>query len=322
MALTVSKIKHVLTSDVDITQSFDCKTLDEYVNTCVTASNDVLQSAVPQGFSDFTRDILQHVMEGLRSAHKSIRKLLRDEPSASSVDAMTIARLQLEALYSFCFLLQDTNNVSRFLKSGWKKQYIRFLLEREECKNIPRFDDFINKEGIQHHEKMRIFLNVSDAEKLTIESEELGTTMPAGIKKEVIPGFPTPAKIIDKIANPDQKSMLERLYPEYQWLCSFAHGDQNASFFRAVLDERSPQAKFIDPEKRADLFQRQIAEPSLLYSAICAVQAATEVAAIYPHDVELTVRVTNAWSGLSRFTLLSSSVWERRAKKILPLISI
>jgi hypothetical protein len=322
MKLTVNKIKHVLDSDIDVTQSFDCKTLDEYVNTCITAAKDALQSAVPPGFSEFNRDILQNLMEGLRSAHNSIRKLLKDEPSASSVDVMTIARVQLEALYSFCFLLQNANNVSHFLKSGWKKQYIRFLLEREECKNIPRFDKFINTEGIQLHEKMRIFLNVSDAEKLTIESEELGTAMPAGIKKEAISGFPTPAKIINKITDPDQKSMLERLYPEYQWLCSFAHGDQNASFFRVVLDERSAHAKFIDPEKRADIFQRQIAEYSVLYSAICAVQTATEIAAIYPNDVELMVKVSAAWTGLSKLSFISRSVWERRAKKILPLISI
>jgi hypothetical protein len=320
--LRVSEIKHILTEDVDVTQRFDVKILDEYVNTCVTAAKDALQSAVPPGFSDFNRDILQHMIEGLRSAHESIRKLLREEPSASSVDAMTIARLQVETLYSFCFMLQDAKNVSLFLKGGWKKQYIRFLMMREEWINIPRSFEFLNMDGVQYHEKTRKLLGVSDAEKLTIESEELGTTMPTGIEKEVIRGFPTPGKIIDKIVNPDQKSMLERLYPEYQWLCSFAHGDQNASFCRTVLDQRSPQAKLIDPEKRADLFQRHIAEDSVLYSAISAVQAATELAVIYPHDVELMVKVSTAWSGLTKFTLLSRSVWERRAKKILPLISV
>jgi len=320
--LRVSEIKHILTGDVDVTQRFDVKILDEYVNTCVTAAKDALQSSVPPGFSDFSRDILQHVLEGLRSSHKSIRKLLRDEPSASSVDALTIARLQVETLYSFCFMLQDAKNVSLFLKSGWKKQYIQFLMIREESINIPRFDEFANRSGVQSQESLRRFLGVSDQEKSTIECEELGTAMPMGLKKESIAGFPTPAKIIGKIVNPDLKSMLERLYLEYQWLCSFAHGDQIATFFRTVLDERSPSAKFIDSEKRADLFQRQIAEPSVLYSTICAVQAATELVVIYPHNVELMVKVSTAWSGLSTFTLQSRSVWERRAKKILPLISI
>lgn len=324
MALTVSKIKHVLDSDsdVDVTQSFDCKTLDEYVNTCVTAAQNALQNAVPQGFSDFSRDVLLRLMEGLRSAHQSIRTLLRDGPSASSVDAMTVARLQLESLYSFCFLLQDENNLYLFLKNGWKREYINFLLMREECKNIRRFDDFVNRDGIQSLDHKRKLIRVTDAEKLTIECKELGTGMPAGIQEETIADFPTPGRIISRIVNPDQKSMLERLYPEYQWLCSFAHGGETASFFRTVLDERSPQAKFITHEKRADLFQQHIAEHSVLYSAICAVQIATEIVVIYPYDVELMVKVANAWSGLSKFTLLSRSVWERRAKKILPLISI
>lgn len=320
MDLTVNRIKHVLNSDVDITQRFDVKILDEYVNTCITAAQSALQNAVPQGFSDFPRDVLLRVMEGLRSAHQSIRTLLRGGPSASSVDAMTVARLQLESLYSFCFLLQDENNVYLFLKGGWKKEYIRFLLMREECINIRRFDDFVNKSGIEALDHKRKMIHVTDAEKRTIESKQLGTKMPTGIQEESIAEFPTPGRIIGRIVNLDQRSMLERLYPEYQWLCSFAHGGETASFFRTVLDERSPQARFVTSEKRDDLFQQQIAEHSVLYSAISAVSVATEVAAIYPHDVELFAKVTYAWSGLSEFTLLSRSVWERRARKVLPLI--
>lgn len=320
MELTVSEIKHVLDSDVDITQRVDVRILDEYVNTCITAAQSALQNAIPPGFSDFPRDVLLRVMEGLRSAHQSIRKLLRDGPSASSVDAMTIARLQLESLYSFCFLLQSEKNVYFFLKSGWKKEYIQFLLMREECINIRRFDDFVYRGGIQALDHKRKLIHVTDAEKLTIECKQLGTRMPTGTQEETIAEFPTPRRIINRIVNSDQRSMLERLYPEYQWLCSFAHGGETASFFRTVLDERSPQARFTTSEERADIFQSQIAERSALYSTMSAVQVATEVAAIYPHDVELLAKVTNAWSGLSKFTLLSRSVWERRAKKVLPLI--
>jgi hypothetical protein len=320
--LTVSKIKHVLNSDIDVDQRFDVKILDVYVNTCITAAQNALQSAVPQGFSDFHRDVLQRVMEGMRSSHESIRKLLRDDPSASSVDAMTVTRLQLETLYTFCFLLQDTYNVSHFLKSGWKKRYIRILLMREEYTNIPRFDEYLNGRAALNLDQMRKLIGVTDAEKLTIDSDELGSEMPAGIKKERIARFPTPREIIDKVEKLDQKSMLERLYPEYQWLCSFAHGDENASFFRTALEKRTPELKDLAPEARADMYQQQIAEPAVLYSAICAVQVATEVAAIYPGDLELMVKVTTAWSGLTKFTLISRSVWERRAKNILPLISV
>jgi hypothetical protein len=114
--------------------------------------------------------------------------------------------------------------------------------------------------------------------------------------------------------------MLERLYPEYQWLCSFANGDMAASIFRTALDGRTPASRRPSAEVREDIFQRYIAGDSVLYSAICAVRVATEVAAIYRGDIELMVKITDAWAKLNKFTFLARSVWERRASKVLPLI--
>jgi hypothetical protein len=182
--LSVSRIKHVLTADIDITQSYDVKDLDKFVNTCITAAQNALRSAIPPGFSDFPRDMLESVLEGMRSTHQSIRRLLKGEISASSVDALAITRLQLETLYSFCFLLQDADNVSLFLKSAWKKQYIRFLLMREECINISRFDEYVTTHGAQGLDQMRKRIGVTDAEKLTIDSEQLGVPMPSGIMQK------------------------------------------------------------------------------------------------------------------------------------------
>ena len=192
--LTVSNIKHVLTADIDITQGYDVKVLDEYVNTCITATQNALRSALPPGFSEFSRDTLESVLEGMRSAHESIRRLLKGEISASAVDALAIARLQLETLYSFCFLLQDANNVSLFHKSAWKKQYIRFLLMREEYVNISRFDEYLTTHGVHGLDQMRKRIGVTDAEKLTIDSEQLGIPMPSGIVQENIVNFFLPPK--------------------------------------------------------------------------------------------------------------------------------
>jgi len=57
-----------------------------------------------------------------------------------------------------------------------------------------------------------------------------------------------------------------------------------------------------------------------MYSAIAAVQVATEVAAIYPEDVDRLAEVSKAWSFLVRHSLLAMPVWELRAKTVLPLI--
>ncbi len=101
MRLKVRNVKHVLTRDIDVSRSVDVKTLDGFVFTCVSSARDALQSALPPGFSDFERDQLSLVVEGLRYGHLSIRKLLAGDRSASAVDALTIARLQVETLYTF-----------------------------------------------------------------------------------------------------------------------------------------------------------------------------------------------------------------------------
>lgn len=116
--------------------------------------------------------------------------------------------------------------------------------------------------------------------------------------------------------------MLERLYPEYQYLCSFAHGDSEAAFFRAVSDPQSALQSAVPSGQIEDFYQRQVLEMPRIYSAIAAVQAATEVAAIYPAQIDLLAAVTKAWATLARFSLLAVPVWEIRAKTVLPLVRL
>ena len=88
------------------------------------------------------------------------------------MDALPIARLQLETLYTFCFLLQSAENVRLFLKNNWKKKYIRFLLEREERRNLQRFDEFYMRTGQSLIDMLQGLSSVSDEERQTIEQDE------------------------------------------------------------------------------------------------------------------------------------------------------
>jgi hypothetical protein len=58
----------------------------------------------------------------------------------------------------------------------------------------------------------------------------------------------------------------------------------------------------------------------LIYSALSMVQAATEIAAIYPTNVELLAKVTSAWTRLLEWTLSAAPIYEIRAKTILGVI--
>ena len=111
--------------------------------------------------------------------------------------------------------------------------------------------------------------------------------------------------------------MLKRLYPEYQFLCSFAHGANEAALFRTVTNPRSPTRHFIEKWKSEDLWQRQIAEPAITYSALSCLCIGTEIYAANPSDFELAGVLTNAWNLLADVSLLGKAIWSIRAKAAL-----
>ena len=82
--------------------------------------------------------------------------------------------------------------------------------------------------------------NVSEAERLTIEYEELETAPPAGFVREPIRNVPTPGGVLEELPPGPKRAMLERLYIENQDLCAYAHGRPIAAFNKTVFDERSP----------------------------------------------------------------------------------
>lgn len=321
MRVTVKDIVHPITQDVDVTQSIGVGEVDALVFRCIVAAKDALQTLPPTGFSEYERDHLVAVIEGLRQSHLAIRKLLSGDQGGWGVDALAIARLQLEMVYTLCFLLQRPDNLRLFLKNSWKKKYIRFLLQREEHRSLPRFDDYYLRQGLTTLNALQRKSFVTDDERITIELDELGAASGRSPQPIRIATFPTPRGIIDQILNPTQVKLLKRLYPEYQFLCSFAHGDAEAAAFRAISDTRSPVRHFFTDEQRQDFYQRQVCEMPVTYSVISSVQVATEIAALYPGALKLLVEVSEAWTLLLKFTLLAAPLWEIRAKAVLPLIS-
>lgn len=247
MKLTIESIKHVLQheADIDPTATLDVGIIDESVFGCNMAAQDALESAVPTGFNAFERDHLKLLIDGQRHGHLTIRQLLRGEQNASAVDALPIARLQLEVLYSLCFMLQGGQNVRAFLKSGWKKKYIRFLLQREEHGHLPRFVEYFTETAQPWMDQLQVLSSVTEDEKRTIEEEQLGSSPGPAFASTPIRNFPLPMGVIEKCVDLNQKQMLMRLYPEYQFLCSFAHGDSWAAEFRAISDPRSPLQRFV-----------------------------------------------------------------------------
>src|SRR5580704_2720707 len=91
---------------------------------------------------------------------------------------------------------------------------------KEETKLLPRYQPSDTPE-LQRLVMLGQRFGIVPAHLHTVNKEELGIPMPAGMAEDPILPFPTPSTGIKKITSSAAK-MLGRLYAEYVYLCSFA----------------------------------------------------------------------------------------------------
>jgi len=152
---------------------------------------------------------------------------------------------------------------------------------------------------------------------LTVEHEELGTPLPAGVTPEPIPSFPTPGRAIARIPPGDKRRMLERLYPEYVHLCSFAHGLPMANLYKNLFNDRSPHRALMTTGDVQKKFEQEVLGLCYIVSNLSIAQATAEIIPFYPDDVELRAAATHLWNEMSETNLLGKALWNVRTKALL-----
>jgi len=317
--IRVIDIAHTAKSDIDPERRIDVKIVDGLVNRCSAAATTALKRS-PPGYSELQAIHLSWIFDSMRFTHVTIRNLIAEGPKTPAcVDAMALTRLQIETLYSVCLITQDPTAAADYVKNFWKDNYVRFLLVREENKNLPRFDSYINSQGYAVLAQLQYASGVTDDEKATVEYEELGSPLPASTKLMKIRRFPQPMGVIEVVVHPDRKKMLMRLYPEYRRLCAFAHGSAQSSMFKTAFWERSPLQRLIPESSRQNVFEKELVD-AIFYSSFSVIQSTCELATIYPLDIELRRTVIEAWNILLDSHLLGRVIWEIRAKSSLGVI--
>ena len=139
MSSTVKSVAYVHTVDIDPSLVKKGAVWEGLANICVTAAEKALERP-PRGYTATQRNSLTDIFASMKVTHRSIRLLvaLGDE-KPESVDALVLARLQLEGLYTMCLLIEKAEHVDRFVKEAWKRQYVSYLLMHEETKSLDRF---------------------------------------------------------------------------------------------------------------------------------------------------------------------------------------
>lgn len=287
---------------------------------CVAAVSEALKSPTPT-LSEFQRIHFTELFHSMKWTHASIRDLLRHgTKKPMSVDAMPLVRTQLESLYAICLLVEAPSYLSVYLKDSWKKLYIRFLLQREECRSLSRFSKYFNEQTLPNLERMASLIGVSQDEILTVDYHELGQSPPPGFTPIRIPSFPTPRAVIRLVKDADRSRMLIRLYPEYQFLCSFVHVSPHPGMFKVMLDDRHPLAHLFNTKNMDHMFQGEIAGPALSIDLLSVAQGCAEILTLYRGNLDLLKVLEGAWKLITDSSLLGGVIWEIRTRKLLGVI--
>jgi hypothetical protein len=319
MTSTVKSVAYVHTADIDPTITKSGAKWEGLINICVASAQRTLETP-PNGFTPTQRNSLTDLFGSMRSTHRSIRLLVElGDERPESVDALVLARLQLEGLYTICLFIESPENVNRFVREAWKRQYIRYLLVREETSRLPRFAEMDVPE-LSRLLKLASVWGITEEERLTIEYRELHTTPPAGFVPKPIAQFPTPGAAIAEISAGTKRKMLERLYIEYQDLCAYAHGRPIASMSKAVFDGRSPLRQMFSEAEIKNTFEQRVSADTQVYSLLSVAQSAAELTMLYPNDTELASAVIRAWNELHNSHLLANAVWNIRTKALLGVV--
>lgn len=319
MSSNVKSVAYVHTSDIDPSVVKSGATWEGLVNICVTAAENALERP-PAGYTPTQRNSLTDLFSSMKVTHRSIRILVKlGDEQPESVDALVLARLQLEGLYTLCLLVENPENVNRFVREAWKRQYVRYMLFREEMKGIDRFAD-TDVPDLSRLLKLAGVWNITEAERLTIEHDEMETAAPAGFVRQPIKNFPTPGGVIKEMPSGTKKAILERLYIEYQDLCAYAHGRPIAGFSKSVFDGRSPLRKMFSEAEVTKTFQQRVEADCQVYSFMSIAQAAAELTTLYPNDVELASAATRAWNELHNSHILANAIWNIRTKGLLGVV--
>lgn len=322
MPLRVKDHAHVHQTDFDHGQQRDSKEFDRIANVCVMRATEALK--VPTGpYTQMHCNQIGDIFRSMLATQRGIRRMLDFEGpiDPETVDALLLARVQLEGLFSLCLMLEDPKYVTAYVQEHWRKQYVEYLMVKEETKLLSRYQSFAAPE-LQRLVNLGQQFGIAPPHFHTVNKQELAIPMPAGMAEEPIQPFPTPAKGIKKITSSiEKKRMLERLYAKYVYLCSFAHGLPQANLFKNIFDSRFPDRKFVRDSDVKNSYLHRVVSEAYITSFMSISQCTAELTVMYPNNMEIIEAACRAWKQLSGASLITKAVWEIRTRKLLGAIS-
>ena len=113
--LRIKDIAYRHTNDIDLTRVAHSKEWDKLANVCVGKATNALKN--PRVYTAPQSDHVSDVFLAMQITQRTIRRVLEpgmDDPT--SVDALALARLQIEGLYTLCLFTQEPRWVDVYVQ--------------------------------------------------------------------------------------------------------------------------------------------------------------------------------------------------------------
>lgn len=313
------------TEDIDTTKEFSGKSLNPKLESVINRTADAIERLSIWNSTD--RHILAEILRGLWATHRAIVTLLskKEEYSAISpisIESMSLAREQVESLFTICLLLDNPNRwFSVYKKDSWQRQYRKYLLEKHEREKLPRFKKSLNEiEPMFDKLQKRYGISSDEKEAIKFKFNNPNGELPSHLKhlKNKLPDFPTAGKALKELIknNNPVKYCLKRWYHEYKYLSGYSHGHMVKISMLAFLTSRELN---ISEGKKQELFEKEI-QDSFVVSFVSSASACAEACPLLVYNIEVIEALTNLWNELTELSLLGKLFWNIRISKLLGVI--
>jgi len=286
------------------------------------------QTAYDRELSTFLEGQLLVFASTHASIHILLRYLLRKKYYPPVADAASLAREQVEKIFSIALVL---TNPPRWVKQGirgnWRYDYQAYLLALEEQGQNPRFEEFLTKHYVEY---------LSNGQRVPTRGSRTEHVIVSDFAKRVLKyqwdypvgkdpkwfsrrfkknrgrrawlsnyfDFPTPGKSLADIKGKTLRKFLYRWHKEYNYFSQFTHVSLGKQMIPYMVQIKSREVLWKTEVNSDNLTER------VIYTSFTAVASACTLILLKLRDPSgATVPLLRFWKELDRTSLFSRAIW-------------
>jgi hypothetical protein len=269
--------------------------------------------------------------------HYSIREVVsaaeRNNQYALMGDALSLAREQVEKVFITASLFDNPNpSFRQYLRSSWKNEYEKFLLDREEHKENERFREFLSSSMPKRLERMRrnsiiksrndVLVSKYAIRVLRFNWNNPGAKNPLWFKQTRKNSnvynyvrnyfeFATPGRSAARIKDESLRRFLYRWHKEYAALSQYTHVTMRKLAFAEMI-----QTKNMAAQKRIREYGIECATRAIYTSYTAAASPCALVLNGVSNHYGAKAELKQFWEQLRGFSLFSKAFWNMYIKEL------